>query len=238
MVVAASIFNPVARNARAISDLFVILLIVAAAIFVLVTGLLLYAVVRFRAQPGAPEPDQQPGNIKLEIAWTVAPALLLLVVFGLTVHAMRQAEPSSAQGGAGRGGDRPSVVVGGPLSAYWRSYGQRDPSAYRQAAARRLTVRRCGPQPLAAAARRQDEIWFRARPTISGWRRTAAGVYLGACSEFCGAEHAWMLLRAIAQPHRTVRCLAAPATQARSAAPGRWTAPGRAERAGIRLRPS
>ena len=28
----------------------------------------------------------------------------------------------------------------------------------------------------------------------------APGTYLGACSEFCGSEHAWMLLRAIAQP--------------------------------------
>jgi len=48
--------------------------------------------------------DQQSGNAKLEIGWTAAPALLLLIVFGLTVHAMRHADPSSARSG-------PDVVV-------------------------------------------------------------------------------------------------------------------------------
>ena len=49
-------------------------------IFVLVQGLLIYAVIRFRSRPGAPDPKPIHGNTALEIAWTIAPALILLVI--------------------------------------------------------------------------------------------------------------------------------------------------------------
>src|SRR5215831_3938494 len=45
-----------------------------AIIFVVVLGLLLVAVFRFRSRPGAPDPKPVHGNTTLEIAWTIAPA--------------------------------------------------------------------------------------------------------------------------------------------------------------------
>jgi cytochrome c oxidase subunit 2 len=32
------------------------------------------------------------------------------------------------------------------------------------------------------------------------WQADAPGIFYGACAEYCGAEHAWMLVRVIAQP--------------------------------------
>jgi len=54
-------------------------------IFVIVEGLLLVAVVRFRSRPGAPEPAHVHGNTALEIAWTLAPAVILTLVAVPTV---------------------------------------------------------------------------------------------------------------------------------------------------------
>ncbi len=49
-------------------------------IFVLVQGLVILTVIRHRHRPGRPEPVQVHGNTKLEIGWTVLPALILVVV--------------------------------------------------------------------------------------------------------------------------------------------------------------
>ena len=49
-------------------------------IFVLVNGIIIVSVIRFRHRPGRAEPVQVHGNTKLEIGWTAAPALLLLFV--------------------------------------------------------------------------------------------------------------------------------------------------------------
>jgi cytochrome c oxidase subunit 2 len=54
-------------------------------IFVLVQALLIYTVLRFRSRPGAPDPKPVHGNTALEIAWTVAPAIILAVVAVPTV---------------------------------------------------------------------------------------------------------------------------------------------------------
>src|SRR5574341_1200397 len=47
----------------------------ALGVFVLVEGLLLVAIVRFRARPGAPAPKRIQGHTLLELAWTSLPAL-------------------------------------------------------------------------------------------------------------------------------------------------------------------
>src|SRR5207237_1050821 len=46
----------------------------------LVQGVLIVAAVRFRHRPGAPDPKPVHGNTALEIAWTLAPAVILALV--------------------------------------------------------------------------------------------------------------------------------------------------------------
>jgi cytochrome c oxidase subunit II len=66
--------------ARKIDNLQVPVFLVAGVVFVLVQGLLIATVVKHRHRPGRPDPVQVHGNTKLEIGWTVVPALLLSVI--------------------------------------------------------------------------------------------------------------------------------------------------------------
>ncbi|HTG85067.1 MAG TPA: cytochrome c oxidase subunit II, partial [Gemmatimonadales bacterium] len=58
----------------------------AAIVFVLVEGALLFAIWKFRARPGAPEPAQTHGNTTLEIVWTMIPAVVLALIAVPTVR--------------------------------------------------------------------------------------------------------------------------------------------------------
>ena len=55
-------------------------------ILILVMGLILYATFRFRERPDSPDPEQIHGNTKLEIAWTIAPALIVVFIGVPTVQ--------------------------------------------------------------------------------------------------------------------------------------------------------
>ena len=70
-------------NADAIHSLYKIILYIAAVVFVLVEGALVYSVYRFRAKKGAVA-AQIHGNTRLEIGWTVAAALILVVLTVVT----------------------------------------------------------------------------------------------------------------------------------------------------------
>jgi cytochrome c oxidase subunit 2 len=52
----------------------------AMVILVLVLGVLVYALIRFRRRSEHELPKQVHGNNRLEIAWTIAPAILLLII--------------------------------------------------------------------------------------------------------------------------------------------------------------
>jgi cytochrome c oxidase subunit 2 len=70
-------------NANQISSLYKLILYVAAVVFVIVEGALLYSVYRFRARRGAVA-QQIHGNTRLEIGWTIAAALILVVLTVVT----------------------------------------------------------------------------------------------------------------------------------------------------------
>lgn len=81
-----------AEQAEGIDDLFRLMLIVGSGIFIFVQGLLLYFVWLYRRRPD--EDDDETGRAlhgdnRLEIAWTVAPALFLVV---LTILSFRELE--------------------------------------------------------------------------------------------------------------------------------------------------
>ena len=70
-------------NANEIDSLYKIVLYIAAVVFVVVEGALLYSVVKFRARKGRVA-AQIHGNTRLEIGWTVAAALILVVLTVVT----------------------------------------------------------------------------------------------------------------------------------------------------------
>ncbi len=70
-------------NANQIDSLYKIILYIAAVVFVLVESALLYSVIRFRAKKSRVA-AQIHGNTPLEIGWTIAAALILVVLTVVT----------------------------------------------------------------------------------------------------------------------------------------------------------
>jgi cytochrome c oxidase subunit 2 len=71
-------------NADDIDELYKVVLYVAIVIFVLVEGVLIWSLVRFRQGRGGPPAAQIRGNTPLEIGWTVGAALILVVLTVIT----------------------------------------------------------------------------------------------------------------------------------------------------------
>src|SRR5258708_10343706 len=89
-----SIFKSAATPARAVSDLAYLVLAVCAAIFVIVGGLMLYTMHRFRQRGAnaASEPAQVYGSTQIEIAWTVIPILIVLVLTMATARVVTRVQ--------------------------------------------------------------------------------------------------------------------------------------------------
>src|SRR5713226_2909194 len=76
-----SIFDPASPPAESLRSLFFLVLAVTGAIFLLVEGVLLYSIVRFRRRASqTTEPPQVYGSLPIEIAWTAAPALIVFLL--------------------------------------------------------------------------------------------------------------------------------------------------------------
>jgi len=192
-------FNPASPQAADIQSLFFVMLLVAAVIMAIVTGLVAYITVRFRARPGDGEPHQEFGRPRLEIAWTLASLAVVTGLFLLTIRTMRAADPPP-------GARSPDVVVIG--HQWWWEV--------RYPASGAVTANEIHlPVGVRSLLRLQSadvihDLWLprlgRKMDMIPGhpnyvWLQPrAAGTYLGACSEYCGAQHAWMRLRVVAQP--------------------------------------
>lgn len=189
-------FAPVTPQGGAVAGLFAFELILAFLVSGGVAAAAFYAMFRFRDRPGAPEPAQFHGNTKLELGWTAAPALLLVVLFFLMVRTMSAVEAEAA--------DALRVRVIG--HQWWWEYEYPDLGIV---TANELHVP-VG-QPVRLELESADVVHNFWVPRF-GWKKDntpnrittmnvqvdQAGVYDGACTEFCGAQHAWMRIRAVA----------------------------------------
>ena len=91
-----NIFAPASTPARTIFGLSMFVLAVTLIIFVVVAGLLVYCIVKFRgrASDAGREPAQVYGSTQIELAWTVIPILIIVVLFLATarvIHAIQDA---------------------------------------------------------------------------------------------------------------------------------------------------
>src|SRR4030095_12354762 len=92
----------VTTQGRDIERLYNFFLAAAAVVWVVVTGLLLWSIVRYRRR-GDELPPQIHGNNKLELTWTIIPTILVLVLFWATVQTQNRV--------TGPAGDRDQVQV-------------------------------------------------------------------------------------------------------------------------------
>ncbi len=88
--------NPASPAARSIANLHTITLVIASLVFLIVCGLLIYSIIRFRRKsPDDPEPDQSfHGSVMLETIWTVIPVGILLVILVLTFQTFQDIDPN------------------------------------------------------------------------------------------------------------------------------------------------
>jgi cytochrome c oxidase subunit 2 len=75
-------FSPAGPTAQQEKDILIFPLVMAGVVFVLVEGGIVFLAIKFRHRKGVDRmPTQLHGNTRLEIGWTIAPAVLLAVVF-------------------------------------------------------------------------------------------------------------------------------------------------------------
>ena len=190
-------FNPATPQGSAIESLFWFVVIIAAIIFVGVEGTILYSSFAHRDRPGR-TPAQFSGNRRLEVAWTIAPALLLVLVLYLTVRTMNQISDPGGQ----------PLHIDVMAHQWWWEF---DYPGEKVVTANELHVP-VG-QSVALRIESADVIHSFWVPELAGkvdanpghpytlvFTAEKPGTYLGQCSEFCGTGHAWMLIRVIAQP--------------------------------------
>ncbi len=190
---------PASPQAAAIAHLFTGTLIFLGAILALVTFLVLYAVVRYRDRPGAPEPRQLFGSRRLEVLWTVVPVLSLAVLAGFMAWTMHVGDPPT-------GTRKPDIRI--IAHQWWWEI------VYPKAGVTTANE-------LHIPAGKAELIEFRSADVIHDFwapelarkidivpghpnrmwlEADRAGTYLGVCAEFCGNEHAWMRFLVIADP--------------------------------------
>ncbi|MGA2559117.1 MAG: cytochrome c oxidase subunit II [Terracidiphilus sp.] len=201
-----NIFAPAATPAHSIFDLSMLVLGVTLVIFLVVAGLLLYALIRFRSRPedSDREPAQIYGSNQIEVSWTVIPILIVVTLFLATTRVILGTQaipkPDSAIN---------ITVIG---HQFWWEY------RYPQlgvVTANELHIPisdSAHPTPTYLTMSSADvshSFWV---PRLAGktdvipnkintmWiDPTQPGLYLGQCAQYCGTQHAKMLLRVYAQ---------------------------------------
>jgi cytochrome c oxidase subunit 2 len=196
-----STLAPASTPAHQIFDLSIFVVAITGGIFLVVSGLLAIVLYRFRARKDDPvgEPAQIYGSTQIELAWTVIPVLIVVVLFLTTariIFAIQDApKPKTAL----------DVTVIG--HQFWWEFRYPEygvvtanelhiPVSSNTAAATFLTL---------TSADVNHSFWI---PQLAGKTDLIAnhvntmwmdpqkpGLYLGQCAQFCGSQHAMMLLR-------------------------------------------
>jgi cytochrome c oxidase subunit II len=202
-----NIFAPTSTPAQSILDLSIFVLEVTAAIFVVVFTLLTYAVVKFRKSKTADGrvPAQVYGSSQLELAWTVVPVLIVVVLFLAAARVIASIQNAPKPDNAIE-----VTVIG---HQFWWEY--RYPSL-KVVTANELHIPVSDPEHptptflTLLSADTDHSFWV---PRLAGktdlipnhpnsmWVDPhETGLFLGQCAQYCGTQHAMMLLRVYVQP--------------------------------------
>jgi cytochrome c oxidase subunit II len=203
-----SIFAPVSTPADSIFGLSIFVLSTVVAIFIVVFALLAYVAVKFRNKHRGDrrEPAQIYGSTQVELAWTVIPVLIVVALFLAAARVIASVQDAPRPPGA------LEVVVTG--HQYWWEY--RYPK-FNIVTANELHVPVSDPaHPTPTfltllSADTDHSFWV---PRLAGktdlipnhpnsmWIDPhETGLFLGQCAQYCGTQHAKMLLRVYVQSH-------------------------------------
>ncbi len=231
-----SIFDPASPQAESIRNLAILVLAITGGIFLVVEGILFYTMFRFRrgATPGpvvatpdpkipppvavepagtTPEPPQVYGSKPIEIAWTAAPTLVVLILLLVITRTLWEIAPDLPE--PQEGDNALFVTVIG--RQWWWEYRYEHYNGrklgFTTANELHIPVGRDGKDyPVYLTLKSGDvchSFWV---PRLAGktdlipgrtnhmtFHTATPGLYVGQCAEYCGTQHAKMLLRVNAQ---------------------------------------
>jgi len=196
-----STFAPHATSASQLTSLSVFVLAISGLIFGGVSLLLVYALFRFRRRPGdVNEPPQVFGSTQIELSWTIIPTIIIVVLFLGTARVLFSVQDAPKPATAVN-----LVVIG---HQFWWEFRYPD---YNVVTANELHIPVAkGPVPRPTfmkltSADVMHSFWV---PELAGktdllpnrvnemWMDPQQpGLYVGQCAQFCGIQHAKMLLR-------------------------------------------
>lgn len=193
------IFNPSSPEMEAMADLTYYVIAISVVILAIIVVAVTYIIIRYRKSKGdESEPYQNFGDLRLEIVWTVIPIAIVAVLFQLTCSTLKAVDPAV--------GDRePDIVVIGH-QWWWEFYypksGVLTANEMHIPVGEKLLLRiesidvihdfwvpELGPK-IDAIPGHTNHLWMQAGEE---------GVFLGACAEFCGTQHANMRIRVISE---------------------------------------
>ena len=190
--------NPDSPQTRQLLELGKIASMIFAGIFIIVAGVIVYSLMRYRGREGEPDPQQIAGNTKAEMTWTLIPCIIVVVLFALTARTMTLADPPSAP--------EPDLVVTGHQwwwEARYVKSGAVTANEFHVPVGKAFCIQLESADVL-------HELWVpelaRKITAVPGhpnhlWLQADnAGTYVGMCSEFCGSQHAWMHFMLVAEP--------------------------------------
>jgi cytochrome c oxidase subunit 2 len=196
-----SIFAPHSTPATQLNTLAQFVLAITGLIFAGVSALLVYALVRYRRRPGdMNEPPQVFGSTQIELSWTIIPILIIVVLFLGTARVLFSVQDAPKPPTALN-----LTVIG---HQFWWEFRYPD---YGVVTANELHIpisSDSAPRPTFMKLTSADVMHSFWVPQLAGktdllpnrvnemWmdpRQT--GLYVGQCAQFCGAQHAKMLLR-------------------------------------------
>ena len=201
-----SIFEPHSGPTRLIEHLSFFVLQVTGAIFIVVATLLVYVIFRYRQRDPTDdsEPPQVYGSTQIELAWTVIPVLIVVVLFLTTARILFAIQDEKMPAAA--------IDADAVGHQFWWEFRY---SKLGFTTANELHVPVSTDQaPMTTSlnllsADVDHSFWV---PELSGkidmipnqvnhlwFNPDKAGLYVGQCAQFCGVEHAKMLLRVYVQ---------------------------------------
>ncbi len=194
--------NPQGPYAATIYDLFLPILITAVVVFVVVQGLIVYSVIKYRERPGGAPAQQFHGNLTVELSSTIVTALVFVVVLVMTVNTQNvlsaplESPPADA------------IRVKAIGHQWWWEFEYQDlgfVTASDMVIPTGSTV--------IVEVTSEDVIHAFWVPVLTGqisaipgrstqiWLKSEKdGTYSGVCNQFCGIQHALMRYSAISVP--------------------------------------
>lgn len=208
-----SIFDPASPATHSIFSLAILVFAISGLIFIVVEGVLFYSIWRFSRSAADPttEPPQVYGSQAIEIAWTAAPTLIVLFLALVIARTLWEVNPGSSEAMPPEG----ALVVTVTGRQWWWEYTYETYSGRKlgfttanelhipvseEAAARPVhlilkSADVCHSYWVPRLAGKVDLIPGRTNSLVLQTRET--GLFLGQCAEYCGTQHANMLIRVV-----------------------------------------